>query len=269
MARKSSFLSKTDRERLGTHWVEADEDSTNQLVEEDVYPTVAGLESARFDPLELPNGAQNGADYRGEVRSIVQLPDNVEVGSSAEMYEYDTRVGRIVRRRKRLFNVGTQVGKLTITGIVQSVPSYGTLDRRDPDAKVYRRAQFICDCVCGRSGLVRSYDYLYDRGELAYCGVAKEPTPDGLPVCSGYVPRYKYDVEYVGRVVGRLKVLKWIHKVGWECVCELCGQTEIVRYSHLLERAGSARKCKAPPHMRLDQPRLVKRKSKFTSYAGS
>lgn len=177
--------------------------------------------------------APDGSDFRGKVRMINDLPPTAEVASSAQMYEYDVRYGKMMKRRKRLFNTFTKVGKLRITGIVQYIPSYGALDYSNPYATEYESTKYICDCDCGRIGIVRPYYYLYSRAENASCGEGECKVPT----------RHKHAERFEGRTMGRLRIIRWVQGEGWECECELCGEKEFVRYSHLLYTACKPKRC--------------------------
>ena len=208
------------------------------------------------EPVDFGKDVIQLSDFVGHIREVKDLPHGAELNNRTEIWQYSPTQMKLVRRRKSHFNIGTRVGKLEITHIVEMYPSYGQVDYSNIEAMEYKCRSYVCQCKpefggCGKVGIVRPYHYLFQRGERASCGSPKCMVPRGN----------NHNDQYKGQTFRRLLVQEWVSGKGWKCECQMCGEEEWVRYSWQLERAGSPKKCS---NYALVQEGPVKKKERLT-----
>lgn len=116
-----------------------------------------------------------------------------------------------MRENSRLYQ-GAEIGLLTLLFPIQKAGKFG---------QTYMSGEWQVRCQCGAE-FPESYSRLY-YGTAYSCGCVRKPRNARQVGSAGP------EEDYTDQKLGRLHVVQWLPKQGWECVCVDCGAIEVHR----------------------------------------
>jgi hypothetical protein len=96
---------------------------------------------------------------------------------------------------------------------------------RGRTGRYYTNRLWKARCDCGKEVEVRYHQVYY--GSIQSCGCVQKKRAGRGPA-----------THEEGKDYGRLAVMQWVDGKGWECVCQICGEIEYIRYTRFLEAEG-------------------------------